>query len=465
MIEASVSSLTPCKISVVGLCVGTAEAADYGVNKSARIARAELSTQAITAIIDAQLVIGSERQLELIEFVMATGETQTETINLPKLNELGSLLNEHSDKRVVLLASGDPLFYGIGRWLGLHFASERLRFFPAVSSIQLACSRVGLSLQDVRVISLHGRPVESIRTCLRDKEKLLVLTDQHSHPARLARECVDAGLCLSTLTVFERLGYPDERIQQFKATEFSVSDTPASPVSDPSNPCFEFDSLNVVLIQSAGAACNSARYLPVFPGIPDHHFVTGAAPGKGMITKREARLAILSYLSPATDDVIWDVGAGCGGVAVELAYWSSKATVYAIEHNSHRLIHLYENRRKFGVVRNLNVLEGRAPECLSTLPMANKVFIGGSDGELESLLKLTWQKLPEGGLLVASAVTQSSRSTLASFAAALMACQVESVVLSVKRGALIDEGFQYTEKLPVEIFCFVKSSILNIAQR
>ena len=155
---------------------------------------------------------------------------------------------------------------------------------------------------------------------------------------------------------------------------------------------------------------------------------------------------------------------GCGGVSVELALWQPQAKVYAIEFHQQRLAYLQQNREHFGVVKNLHVIEGRAPEALAELPAPNKVFIGGSDGELQPLLTKIWQQLPDDGVLVASGVIDSTKQQLQAFAKTLLPTQVESVELSVKRGELeINDAEQndivYTAKLPVEIFKFTKGEI------
>ncbi|MCJ8269482.1 MAG: precorrin-6Y C5,15-methyltransferase (decarboxylating) subunit CbiT, partial [Psychrosphaera sp.] len=211
--------------------------------------------------------------------------------------------------------------------------------------------------------------------------------------------------------------------------------------------------LHVTVIQTKGRG----GVLPEFPGIEDASFITGSAPGKGMITKREVRLAILSLIQPSNNDVIWDIGAGCGSVAVELAYWRETAQIYAIEHHPARLECLAQNKSRFGVVGNLKVIEGRAPDCLAELPPANKVFIGGSDGEMAQLLAVSWQQLPEGGLLVASCVTENSKMQLIQFADQLATSQVETLQIAVSKGTTLAGQLMYKPNLPVTLFKFSKS--------
>ncbi|PCJ99236.1 MAG: cobalamin biosynthesis bifunctional protein CbiET [Alteromonadaceae bacterium] len=413
-----------------------------GVSQSA-----DLSHEALKALQSSQQVIGWERHQAIISpllkadaklFVVVQKLSQLKTEIDTFLSQLQSQAPKQAQS-ICILASGDPLHYGIGRWLCKQFDRGLLHFYPAISSIQAACHKQALALQDVCVVSLHGRPLAKIRTQLKRNRTLVILSDANSQPQALAQECLKAGFELSQITVHENLGYEQERSRTFKASALSQYQE-------------NFEPLHVSIIEVGG----EGGILPEFPGIPDHHYITGEVPGKGMISKREVRLTILSYLQAAKDDVIWDIGAGCGGVAVELSHWNEHCEVYAIEHHPQRLKYLTQNRDKFGVVQNLHIIAGTAPQALSDLPRPNKIFIGGSDGELASLLKLSWEALPLGGLLVASAVMASTQTQLHEFALQLEAAQVESIELSVKRGELHEKQWRYVPKLPVHVFKFVK---------
>ena len=411
------------RIHVIGLGVG---------------AGMRLSAPAEKALKAAHTVIGSNRQLEMAKvYLVDDGANRRE---LPKLSELKALIEELPDGEVVVLASGDPLYFGIGRWLGQRFEAGRLRFYPAVSSLQALCHRYGVALQDCEVVSLHGRPPSDINRVLKRNRNLLVLTDQHSHPRALAEACIRAGFAQSRIYIGENIGADGERFRESAVLDVAESDN------------FECSDLHVSLLQTRGPG----GVLPEFPGIDDHSFATDAASGQGMFTKREVRLAILALLQPGNGDVIWDVGAGCGGVATELTHWNPRVSVYAIEQNATRLACLAQNRERFGCVANLNIVEGRAPAAFAGLPAANKVFVGGSDGELETILAECWQGLPRGGLLVASAVTESSRQRLQSFALASADAVTELRQLAVSHGQVENTGIALTAKLPVTLFRFEK---------
>jgi precorrin-6Y C5,15-methyltransferase (decarboxylating) len=404
--------------------------------------RQDIASDALSVLETASCVIGSQRQLALVADL-----TQAKTVILPKLSELKALIsainNDFSDEyHVVVLASGDPLFYGIGRWFTKNFDTTQLCFYPAVSSIQAACHKQGLALQDVTVVSLHGRPLVSIRTELHNKRILVVLTDRLSNPSALADECNSAGFSDSIITVHENLGYPETRSTRFMVGSLLAED-------------HHFDPLNICVIEVKG----SGGLLPEFPGISDDLFATGKEPGRGMISKREVRLAILSLMQIEALDVVWDIGAGCGSVAVELAYWQPSASIYAVEYHPERLPYLNQNRQRFGVVKNLTVIEGKAPDALVELPNPNKIFIGGSDGRLDAMLAFAWNNLPNGGVLVASAVVDGSKLQLHKFAKELVGATVEAIELGVKRGQLQQGDIQYEAKLPVEIFKFQKGDV------
>lgn len=468
--------------------------------------QAELSQEAIQTLQQSHYIYGSERQLETVGHYLSEQKKTDlfqsdqvvfvpETRVLPKLSELKAQLEETFSvgKSVCVLASGDPLFYGIGRWLG-RFVSERafsddsdssnentaeqgIRFYPAVSSIQAACHRLGLSLQDIDVVSLHGRPLASLRRKLKQNSTLVILTDSQSYPRAIAKECITAGFIDFTLTVCENLGYPDEQITAIQSNKLNIdeediwledvsasssdslqSSTPQVLSDHPLLVDANISPLHVSVLQLRQTDSDRA-YLPEFPGIPDQHFITDKESGKGMITKREVRLNILSLLQLSAEEVLWDIGAGCGGVAVESSYWQDKAQVFAIEHHPERLACLEANRHIFGVINNLKIVAARAPEALSDLPQPNKIFIGGSDGELSELLQRCWQRLPEGGVLVASAVTENTRQHLVHFYQQRQQAhdsRQETLQVAISQGGELAGQLLYRPTLPVVLFKFTK---------
>lgn len=414
-----------------------------GVNEHANL---DATAQAALASLSAQdIVLGAPRQHDTI----ACYRHLAQRCDLPKLNELEcrfTLWQQQGAKQVVVLASGDPLFYGIGAWLKRTFAAESLCFYPNVSSVQVACHRLGLSLQAVQVVSLHGRPLASVRRHLHSNKTLVLLTDQYSQPHHIAQECVQAGLDESEVSVCEALGYEQEKVRHFSAADLA-------------NTSIHWDPLNVVVVKTS----QQTSCYPSSVGIPDTAFVTDKGEGKGMITKREVRLLILSYLSIEQGDIVWDIGAGCGGVSVELAYWHPCSQIVAMEHHPERLACLTANQQGFGVMQNLSIVSGRAPDVLASLPdsfsVPNKVFIGGSDGELASLMAQVWRLLPLGGGLMISAVTEDTKYHVMQFAQErerAKDAEERSVQVAVAKGERLAGQRVYRPNLPVTLSLFNK---------
>jgi precorrin-6Y C5,15-methyltransferase (decarboxylating) len=414
-------------------------------------ATALLEQQTAKVVAEADIIVGSRRQLATItDYLLA--EQTAQIVELPKLAELKQSLlawQQQGVEQVVVLASGDPLFYGIGRWLAKNSADATVYYHPGVSSIQATCHQLGLSLQAVNVLSLHGRPLALLRRHLSAFQQLLILTDKHSQPRMLAEQCQQLGFIDATISVCEQLGYPEQRVRVFTVEQLLADGT------------LEFDSLHVSVI----ATQQNRGYLPAFPGIEDGHYITDAENGKGLLTKREVRLSILSLLAPTNGDNIWDIGAGCGGVAIELARWAAKASVLAIEHHRVRFQCLQQNQQRFGVVDNLQLLNQRAPECLSELTeVANKVFIGGSDGELNSLLLTVWQQLPLNGVIVVSAVTENTKIKILQFIEQQLpkiaqSCHWQSVQVAVSKGDVLANQLLYRPNIPVTLFKLVKTEV------
>ena len=361
-----------------------------GVGKPARLP--ESAEQAIT---QAEIIFGAPRHFKEVDFLRPQGLQ----LSYPSpLSELPTMLAAHRDNKLVMLASGDALYFGIGSLLIRTLGQERVRFHPNISSVQSAMHKLGFAWQDAQVVSLHGRPLSSLRRHLRPNTLLAVFTDHNANPVCIAKELVFQGFRDSVLHVCERLGSEQEQIRAFVADDLATDKRTLSP-------------LNLCIITLG----KSDRMLSTFPGIADHLFSTGAAAGYGMISKREVRLAILSLMQPQPREVAWDIGAGCGSVSVEWARWNGAGHIHAIESERDRTEHIQINCERFGVTENCHLVTGKAPEACADLPPPDSVFVGGSDGNLEKLLEFAWNSLRPGGKLVASAVTERSETVLGNF--------------------------------------------------
>ncbi|WP_435104917.1 precorrin-6y C5,15-methyltransferase (decarboxylating) subunit CbiE [Arhodomonas sp. AD133] len=385
------------------------------------------------ALAEAEVIFGSPRQLRAVPDNGATREPYPSPFSA-----LIRRLAAHEGKRICLLASGDPLFHGVGAWAARRLPAERLRFHSAPSSVQTACARVGLPTAECETVSLHGRPLTRLRARLHGNRLYALLGDAEATPPAIARELVAAGFPDSLMWIAERLGAAQERITTTDARTLAHDGG-------------EFDPLQVTLVRTRGPG----GVLPEFPGLPDTAFDTGAAPGRGLITKREVRLAVLSALAPRAGDVGWDIGAGCGGVAVEWARWNPRVHVYAIEREAGRLAHLYTNRDRYGVDANLTGVHGEAPAALADLPDPDAVFIGGHGGVLPELLRLARERLRPDGRLVATAVTEPARRALIDFADAT-GSESKLTELSVARGDRLNGELLLRPQLPVLILAWSK---------
>jgi len=344
------------------------------------------------AIEAATVIFGSERQLALLSGLDAR------LLNYPiPFQGLSEQLQAHQAEHIVLLASGDPLLFGIGGWLSRQLPATALRFHANISSIQAAFAQLGLPWQQAQVISLHGRPLASLKPQLRGSRLYALLTDHDNHPAAIAASLCELEQSDADCWVAEALGSADEAITHYSAADLMRSDRSFKP-------------LNVVVLKT------SRGDLIEFPGIPDTDFITDGDAGAGMISKREVRLMTLSLLQPAAEEIGWDIGAGCGGIAIEWARWNQLGSVIAIENHSDRLSCLNANREKFGVSGNLQVIAASAPGCLVDLPDPDCIFVGGGGRDLGAILDKAWSRLKPGGRLVATAVTEPSRIALQRFA-------------------------------------------------
>jgi precorrin-6Y C5,15-methyltransferase (decarboxylating) len=404
-------------IQVVGMGVG-----DTGT----------LGTSAIAAIEQAELIIGATYHLSKLP------ELSAEKLPYPRpMSGLWDLLCENFGKSIVILASGDPLFFGISSTLLNRFPSEHLVFHPNVSSIQVAFARLGQPWQQAQWINLHGRPISILRATLKSNMMYALLTDRDSSPNAIARILVETGFGKSDIWVAENLGTDKERFSFFQANNLDAATN-------------EFSALNIVILKT----CGPGGVLPEFPGIPDTWFSTGKEPGRGMLSKREVRLAILSLISPRAGEIGWDIGAGCGGISIEWARWNPYGEVYAVEYHKERLKHLEINRERFGVISNLHIIPRRAAEAWIDLPKPQAVFIGGSSGSLGLVLQEVWERLQPGGRLVASAVTEDSKIDIYNFIGQRSA---ELIELSIARNRRIDGYLVMRPHLPVLLMKLEKS--------
>lgn len=344
------------------------------------------------AVLAAEVLFGSGRQLGLVP-----EEVSAERVTWPSplLPALEGLFEQYAGRTVAVLASGDPMFYGIGVSLARLFGAEALRVLPQPSSVSLACARLGWALAEVPVVSVVGRPLATVLPELADRRRLLVLSADADSPGQLAELLGRNGFGASRLTVLEQLGGPLERIYGADAQEWK---------HEPGDP------LNIVAIE--GVADPAYPRSTRVPGLADARY-----DGDGQLTKHEIRALTLSALAPAPGEMLWDVGGGSGTIAIEWCRTHPECRAITFERLEPRRRQIAGNAAALGVphldVRGEVLVE---LEISTELTPPDAIFVGGGltqDGVLETC----WSHLRQGGRLVANVVTAESEALLLNWAA------------------------------------------------
>jgi precorrin-6Y C5,15-methyltransferase (decarboxylating) len=347
-------------------------------------------TQAARALVlGADVILGGERALG---YLPADLNRTAERVLLPAplVSALPDLLARYSGRDVCVLASGDPMFYGIGATLVRLLGTDGVHILPHPSSASLACARLGWALADVDVVSAVGRPLERLNALVAPGRRLLVLSAGADTPAAVARLLTEAGYGPSRLTVLEQLGGPAERIRTGVAAEWR-------------DPPDGHDALNLVAVECL--AGSDARLLACTPGLPDDVFAHD-----GQLTKREVRAVTLARLVPLPGQVLWDVGAGAGSVAIEWMRAHRDSRAIAVEVRADRAERIVANAAALGVP-GLRVVTGEAPAALAGLPAPDAVFVGGG-ATVPGVIEECWAALRPRGRLVVNAVTLETESAL-----------------------------------------------------
>jgi precorrin-6Y C5,15-methyltransferase (decarboxylating) len=351
--------------------VGIGEDGYKGLGKNAR-----------HALLGAHQVFGSSRQLDLLPPCI-----QAERRQWSSPFSLQPVLEQHGEP-VCVIASGDPMLFGVGVSLSRHVPIDQMRVIPAPSSYSLAAARLGWALQDVVTLSVVARPLAALNAQLHNGLRLLVLSNDGSSPTAIAALLRERGFGPSHMTILEHLGGASERRIDGVANEWS-------------NP--EIAALNLVAIDCR-AEPNTLRLSPL-GGLPDDAFRHD-----GQLTKRDVRAITLARLAPVPGELLWDVGAGCGSIGIEWMRAHPTCRAVAIESNEDRQQLIEFNRDALGVP-GLQLVRGRAPDALEGLEPPDAIFIGGGVTRA-GVLDSCWQQLRSGGRLIANAVTLQSEAML-----------------------------------------------------
>lgn len=380
--------------------------------------RDDLSAAANALIDTARLIVGGERHLALV------GETNAKKMKW--LTPLEATSNEILARRgtpVAVLVSGDPFWFGAGVTLARTIPVDEMLVIPSPSSFSLAASRLGWALQDTVTLGLNMRGLTPLlRRHVHHGRRILALALNGDTPSEVARLLVAAGYGPSMMTVMEALGGPRERARSVTAEAFALSD---------------IDPLNVIAIDVAAGP--AARPIPYVAGLPDTYFESD-----GQLTKREFRAVTLSSLQPCPGELLWDVGAGSGSIAIEwlLAHPASRAI--GIERDEARAARAARNAISLGVP-HFDIRHGAAPEALAGLPTPDAVFIGcGTAGG--HVIDACWNALKPGGRIVVNSVTLESEAALL---AAHQAYGGTLTRLAVERAEPIGRRMTWRPALPI----------------
>jgi precorrin-6Y C5,15-methyltransferase (decarboxylating) len=375
----------------------------------------------------ADLLLGGERQLEL--FPDFPGEKVTIGSNLGEVVER----LKKNERRAVVLASGDPLFFGIGRYLLRNLPEAELEFVPNVSSVQYAFAKIKEPWDDAVFVSAHGRGLKGAVDRIVANDKAAVLTDEENTPKAIAAELIERGRDGYAAWLCENLGTAEERII---ATDVKgLLEIEAAP-------------LNVLILIKEYEA-GGDEYVPTL-GIPDEEF----ASVKKLITKEEIRVVTLAKLKLRHDMTLWDLGAGSGSVSIEADHLLPNGRIFAVERNPQCIEFIKENLNKFNA-RHVTLVEGEAPECLETLPDPDRVFIGGSGGNLWEILEAVDLRLPAEGRVVINAVTLETLTAATEYFDNA-GYQVEVTTVNIARTRPLTDYKMFEAYNPVYIIAAVK---------
>jgi precorrin-6Y C5,15-methyltransferase (decarboxylating) len=377
-----------------------------------------LSAAARGLIEGAEMVFGGRRHLALVAPLIRGAARAWPSPFDGAADEVG----RQRGRPVCVLASGDPFHYGVGAVLARHIDPREMIVLPAPSAFSLAAARLGWSLPDTVQLSLHGRSLDLIRSHLQPGARILVLTSGEDGPAALAQLLARSGFGETRLTILEALGGPRERVRSATAAGFALA---------------AVDTLNTVALAIEAGA--DARILPLSCGIPDHLFEHD-----GQISKREVRAIVLSSLAPRRGELLWDIGAGSGAVAIEWMLRDPSLRAIALERRADRAARIVRNAAACGVPA-LQVVTAAAPAACAELPKPDAIFIGGGASE-PGVLDAAARALRPGGRLVVNAITLASETLLLNRHAVLGG---ELLRLAISRAEPLGEKLAWRAAMPV----------------
>jgi precorrin-6Y C5,15-methyltransferase (decarboxylating) len=397
---------------------------------------AGLTARARELLAGAELVLGSEHTLGLLP------ELKAQRVRLgPDLQEaVRALEGNLGRKRMVVVAGGDPLFYGVARYLCDRLGKDRFEVLPHVSSMQLAFARIKESWEEAYLTNLANHPLEEVLDRIRTAETVGLFTSEDEGPPEVARQLLAHGLDYFRAYVCENLGGPDERVTQGELADLQE---------------MEFAPLNVMILKHKPGAPERRRQPSRFRrfGNPDDVFAQ-SRPKSGLITQAEVRAVALAQLEIQPGTVVWDVGAGSGSVAIEAAQLSDPGMVYAVEQDAADYHLILANAEMFGVY-NLKAVHGIAPAVFQGLPPPGAIFVGGDGREVARILEAAYAALRPGGRLVGHVATLEMLGACYALLKAL-AGGVQVLMVHLARGVEQMEALRFESVNPTFLLCVGK---------
>lgn len=379
-------------------------------------------------ITQADMIFGGRRHLG---FLPTDISAKLQVWPSPFSKGIDNLLEyRHAGVNIVVLASGDPMHFGVGVTLAKRLPIEEMIVLPHPSSFSLAAARLGWALQDVVCLSVLDRSFDKINRCLQKNLRLLVLSENRETPKILAKLLSDQGFGQSRFIVLEHLGGQKERILTSKAYNYNVSDNA---------------DLNIVAIECMPD--NNNKALSIHSALPDsafHH--------DGQLTKQDIRAVTMAHLAPRYGELLWDVGAGCGSISIEWLCGAGNTRAIAIEQNEDRQKLILENARNLGVPQ-IELVKGKAPDALAGLDNPDAIFIGGGFTKPD-VFEICWEKLKSGGRLVANGVTLETSTLLVTQAKKIGARLIN---VSISEAGVLGGFHVWRPALPVTIMVAKKS--------
>jgi precorrin-6Y C5,15-methyltransferase (decarboxylating) len=397
---------------------------------------AGLTARAREILAAAEVVIGADQALQLLPDLAAEKRRLG-----PDLQEAVRIVDGLLGKgqRTVIVASGDPLFYGVARYLCDRLGKDRFEVLPHVSCMQLAFARVKESWEEAYLTNLATHPLDTVLDRIRTAETIGLFTSEQHTPARIAHELLARGIDYFRGFICENLAAPNERVTQGELSEIAE---------------MEFDPLNVMILKRKPGRPDQPR-----PsgrrrfGNPDDVFAQ-SRPKSGLITQVEVRAIALAQLDVQPGCIVWDVGAGSGSVAIEAAQLATPGMVYAIEQDAADYHLILANAETFGV-KNLKAIHGTAPAVFADLPAPDAIFVGGTGREIARLLQVAFSALRPGGRLVANV---ASLEMLSAAYAALKETvgRVDVLLVNLARGTEQLETIRFESVNPTFLLSVVK---------